>query len=298
MQSENTQSKGTRPDYPALYDAANKASIDSQNDYLLLMKFYIGLTILAAFFSLYIKESKVAGIVAATMFFIIILLTGVQALKRFDKIWYNGRAVAESVKTITWRFIMRAEPYRDNSNLDSVKKDFCKDLNDILEQNRVLGNYLTGESMLKDTITESMLMIRALAFEDRLNFYISNRINEQRNWYHHKASLNKRLAKKWFYGLLTAHILTLVLILIEVSYEIYYLPTTAFIVISGSILTWMQIKRFQDLSSSYSLTAHEIGILKSQNFEVIDESTLSKYVKDAENAFSREHTQWVARKDT
>src|SRR5690606_15189811 len=29
-----------------------------------------------------------------------------------DRIWYNARAVAESVKTLTWRYMMRAEPFQ------------------------------------------------------------------------------------------------------------------------------------------------------------------------------------------
>lgn len=293
----STQSKYERPDYPALYNAANQASIDSQKNYLLGLKWYLGLTILAAVLSIYVKESREAGIISALVFLGVLFLTIYQAFKRFDKDWYNGRAVAESVKTRTWRFIMRAEPYFDSDDVRKVKKEFCEDLNDILEQNRELGNSFTHPSMTEETITDSMLEIRNRSYENRLNYYISNRINEQRAWYFTKASLNKKLAKRWFIGLVVTQAIVIISLLIEIAYEIYFLPTAAIIVLGSSILTWMQIKRYQDLATSYSLTAHEIGILKSQSFEVNNESTLSDFVKDAENAFSREHTQWVARKD-
>lgn len=293
----NTQSKYERPDYPALYNAANDASISSQKNYLTGLKWYLWLSIIAALLAVYVKESKGAGIISAIFILVIIFLTIYQAFKRFDKIWYNGRAVAESVKTRTWRFIMRAEPYSDSENINLVKKSFCTDLNDILVQNQELGSFLTHPSMTEDTISENMLDIRKYSYEDRLNYYISNRINEQRNWYFTKANDNKKLGRRWFVGLISTHAIVVVLLLLEIAYEFYFLPTAAIIVAGSSILSWTQIKRFQDLTTSYSLTAHEIGILKSQSFEVIGEKSLSDFVKDAENAFSREHTQWVARKD-
>lgn len=293
----STQSNYERPEYPALYNAANQASIESQNNYLLGLKWYLFLTILAALLSVYIKESREAGIIATVVFLGVLFLTIYQAFKRFDKDWYNGRAVAESVKTRTWRFVMRGEPYFDSNDIKEVKKAFCQDLNDILEQNRELGSSFTHPSMTEETITDSMLEIRKRDFDDRLNYYISNRINEQRAWYFTKASLNKKLAKRWFIALVVTQSVVIISLLIEIGYEIYNLPTAAIIVAGSSILSWMQIKRYQDLATSYSLTAHEIGILKSQSFVVNNEATLSDFVKDAENAFSREHTQWVARKD-
>ena len=293
----STQSEPERPDYPALYEAANNASLRSQKAYLNGMRWYIILTVTAAFLSIYIKESTEAGIFASILFLAVLGLTIFQAVKRYDRIWYNGRAVAESVKTRTWRFIMRAEPYSDCDNIDSVKKEFCNDLKEILEQNRTLGESLTHESVINETITENMLKIRSLNYTERLNYYITNRINEQRAWYFNKASKNKKNARNWFISLVLVNSVIVGLLLVEIGYQIYYLPTAGLMVIGSCILTWMQIKRYQDLATSYSLTAHEIGIIKSQNFQVIDEKTLSDYVKDAENAFSREHTQWVARKD-
>ncbi|MBI9068751.1 MAG: DUF4231 domain-containing protein [Salinivirgaceae bacterium] len=291
------QSNYERPEYPALYDSSNNASLESQKHYLLVMKWYLGLSILAAILSIYIKESTIAGIIATIAFFAILFLTIFQAVKRFDKTWYNGRAVAESVKTRTWRFVMRAEPYFDTDNISDIKAEFCSDLKDILEQNRELGSYLAHESVTKETITDSMLEIRARDITDRLNYYISNRINEQRTWYLTKANINKRKARDWFIGLIATNSVIIVLLLIEIGYNVYNLPTPALIVVGGSILSWTQIKKFQDLATSYSLTAHEIGIIKSQSFLVSGEKEMSDFVKDAENAFSREHTQWVARKD-
>lgn len=73
------------------------------------------------------------------------------------------------------------------------------------------------------------------------------------------------------------------------------LPTEPLIVLAASFIGWIQIKKFNELASAYALTAHEIGILQPRLDEIDDENAFSDFVNEAELAFSREHTQWVAR---
>ncbi|MBD3699151.1 SLATT domain-containing protein [Enterobacter hormaechei] len=65
--------------------------------------------------------------------------------------------------------------------------------------------------------------------------------------------------------------------------------------IASSLVGWIQ-KRYSELSASYILTAHEIGVIKEQASYVSSESDFSSFIRDAETAFSREHTQWIARR--
>ena len=43
-----------------------------------------------------------------------------------------------------------------------------------------------------------------------------------------------------------------------------YLPVDVLVTLAASILSWMQAKRFTELSASYALTAHEIGFINGQ----------------------------------
>lgn len=283
--------------YPGLYRASNEASLTAQKAYITNVRWYLILTIVGTISNYFISESTSSGIIAIFIFLSTLALIIYQARRRFDKDWYNGRALAESIKTRTWRFIMRAEPYQE-TNLEVVKHEYCKDLNDIFNQNKQLGKALLNEGILDDYITIGMLNIRNLPLEERLDFYIKNRIKEQRDWYYKKAKYNKRMERNWFIALVVFHVIILALLLMQVGYKIQKLPTEIIIVVVGSVLTWIQVKKYQDLSTSYTLTAHEISIINSQSFLAKgSEANLSNYVKDAENAFSREHTQWVARKD-
>ncbi len=69
-----------------------------------------------------------------------------------EDIWYNGRAVAESVKTRTWRWVMKAEPYDKAESNEQIKREFLKDLKAILDQNRSLSHFLEWSPDLGEAI--------------------------------------------------------------------------------------------------------------------------------------------------
>lgn len=291
----------TALNYPALFRSADRSSIKNQNHYLLGMKLYIGFSILGAAASASIEVFKVdhrlLPAISIAFFIIIIAITIYQGVKRFDRTWYNTRAVAESVKTRTWRYVMRAEPYLDAQDLIAVKKLFFADMRSILDQNKEVGHELLKDIAELSTITDSMDHIRAGTMEERLEYYKVHRTLDQLAWYKRKTDWNKRRAIQWFIGLIAAHASAIALLVIEMYSSNLKLPSEAIMVVASGILAWMQIKRFQDQATAYSLTANEIRIIHDQGELITTESELSDYVKDAENAFSREHTQWVARKD-
>jgi hypothetical protein len=131
-----------------------------------------------------------------------------------------------------------------------------------------------------------------------VDFYRDHRIDEQRTWYAKKSGYNKRQSQVWFSILIACQAIAVTLVILRVAQpEWGYLPTEVFVVAAGSALTWIQVKRFRELSSAYGLTAHEIGIIRGELDSVKDEESFSQFVIDSESAFSREHTQWLARKD-
>lgn len=286
-------------DYPALYQAADKASLDSQWWHLFVLRLYLFSLVFGSVFSTYSRQSTFSAIVALCLYLVTLGLALLQAFKSYDEVWYNGRAVAESVKTSAWRYMMRAEPY-DNGVSDSIMKHrFCNDIEEILKQNKSLAHHLGGLVSTKKHIPEKMEYVRSLDVQGRLKIYNRERIDDQRSWYAKKYDQNKTGATRWFSIMVGLHALALLLLIFRVANPyLVFLPTEAIILSAGSALTWIQINRFKEHKSAYALTAHEIGLLKQGSHDVETESELSDFVKDAENAFSREHTQWAARRDT
>lgn len=112
-------------DYPGLYQAANSESIRSQKYYFITMRWFLILLIFGSMYSLYTVDSKLISIIAAVLFIFSLFLSIFMAYKRHDRTWYSARAVAESVKTLTWRYMMCAEPYIKSMPEKDVRNSFC-----------------------------------------------------------------------------------------------------------------------------------------------------------------------------
>ena len=289
----------TDKDLPGLYQSADSASIKEQKKYFNSIIWYLLLLILASLFAYFAGDypDPILKIVSTIFFLITLCIMIWQKVSRPDDIWYNGRAVAESVKTRSWRWMMRAEPYVDCEKVEAMRKHFVNDLKTILRQNESLIGRLGIEASVEDPISEKMIQVRRLTIEERFNVYKQERITNQALWYTKKAKYNNQRANLWFWITVGLHTLAIILLLYNIKEPELKLPIEVIAVGASSVLTWLQTKKHNELSSSYSLTAHEIILIKSEVTTFKDEFEFSDYIMNCENAFSREHTQWFARKN-
>lgn len=281
---------------PGLYQSADAASLEAQSIYFSALKTYLFLLIVAALVSFAWPTDSYGAMVSAGLFLITLGILIYLRVNRPDDIWYNGRAVAESVKTRSWRWVMRAEPYEDADNIERVSKQFITDLKAILNQNRSLSKAMESSAGLEAPISDVMNSIRRLSVEERLALYQEQRIDNQAIWYSKKSQFNKRKSKQWFWVSVTLHALAIAMLLYRIKDPSFSLPVESVAVAAGAVLTWLQAKKHNELNSSYALAAHEIVLIKGESLDVKSEKNLSTFVLDSENAFSREHTQWTARK--
>ena len=283
--------------FPALYQAADAASIGAQKDYYTYLRSYLFLLISAAFVSFYWPTSTYGATVSALIFLLTLgILVWLKHSKPEDT-WYNGRAVAESVKTRTWRWIMKAEPYSKNAPTEQTQKEFLSDLKSILGQNRSLSSFLMFTPSLGETITDEMKTVRNMSWRERLTIYKQERIDDQAKWYSKKSIFNKKRAKHWFIASICLHSVAILMLLYRIKNPEMSLPVEVIATAASAVLTWLQAKKHAELNASYSLTAHEIALIKSESVSVQNEQQFSDFVVNSEAAFSREHTQWMARKN-
>jgi hypothetical protein len=283
-------------DFPALYVSADRASIEAQSELLLIYRLNGILLVSGATLALFSSMSRIVAILTAVAFLSSLFLAILSNYNKLHKKWYQARALAESVKTATWRFMMDAEPFALPPE-ESMESFRCL-LTELLNENKGIGSYLAGDWSDKDQITQKMLEIRSSSYPEKRNIYLDDRIDEQRKWYAFKSGENRKSAKYWFIILCFFYGLAILFSFVRIAYpEQPFLPIEVFAVAASTVIGWTQIKRFAELSSAYGLTAHEIGIIKSRYSAVDNDIKLSSFVSDAENAFSREHTQWAARRD-
>lgn len=280
-------------DYPATYQAASMLAARSQKAYFRSLIGHLVLLTVAAILSL-CEASKASTIIQ------VLVLLGALAfalhlyLVRPEKNWYSARAIAESIKTLTWRYVTMSEPF-DNSD-DADRRRLTEKLQSVLDQNIAVAGLLTTH-LSGAQITKRMALIRSFSSGARLKVYVKNRVIDQQTWYSEKAKKNKADADTYYQILIGTICLAIVCAVIKVAFLTLTLPIDVFVAVAAGLLAWIQAKRYQELSASYALAAHEIGFIREQANDVETEKELSDYVGDAENAFSREHTQWVARKD-
>ncbi|WP_080425211.1 DUF4231 domain-containing protein [Burkholderia ubonensis] len=281
-------------DFPALFRSADKESADAQKRFFRALALNLLCLILASVASTFDAHSSWWSIFQAVILIGSLVSVIHLATSRPERSWYNGRAVAESVKTITWRFLTKAEPFDQNEGFEEA---FIARLKEIFDQNRSFAKTLTNFSS-DAQITPTMRRIRGERLEERIKFYNDKRVAEQQTWYAKKAKSNKTKAKRYFFGLCCLNAAALLFSLIKIKFPNFeHWPTDILVTCAAASISWIQAKRFQELSASYALTAYEIGFIKEQLARINTERAFSVFVGDSENAFSREHTQWVARKD-
>jgi hypothetical protein len=140
--------------------------------------------------------------------------------------------------------------------------------------------------------------MREASLEQRKLTYANNRIKDQLTWYAKKARSNRRTSNVFFWALIATNGFAVLCAILRIQFvNVSIWPTDVLVALAASLLSWMQAKRFSELAASYALAAHEIGLIREQALLPSTDAELSQFVGDAENAFSREHTQWVARQD-
>ncbi|SFV28866.1 DUF4231 domain-containing protein [Hyphomicrobium facile] len=281
-------------DYPALFLDADAASNLYQSKFLRLIRGEYMVLFLAAVFSMNFFTDVIYGVLYAGVFFVGLLVLVSRAQTKPEQWWYRCRALAESVKTLTWRYMMRATPFEGDEATAKLK--LRDELHKMFRENKDVAKQITNDWSGNNQITEAMVEVRGLKRVDRMTYYLKHRVDEQRGWYNRKSKTNRDCAKLWFWISGIAYVLAGSMVLSRIAYPDWkFWPIEPLIVVATSIVGWMQIKKFNELAAAYTVAAHEIGLIRPMADAVTNEASFSEFVNDAEKAFSREHTLWIAR---
>lgn len=285
----------SQEDFPALYRAADSYSVEQQKVFYAVLGWELLLLLIAAVISMLDLNHFSWAILQAIVLFGALACAVYLFSRKPDRHWYSARAVAESVKTVSWRYVVRAEPFDVDDA--AAREHFRQTLHAIVDQNRDVAQRF-NKNLEEVQLTERMRSLRDSDFDTRKRAYLEGRITEQQSWYARKNQLNDCKSKRAFVALVLVLGLAGVFAICRVRYAATAIwPTDVLVTLATTVLAWTQAKRFTELAAAYSLAAFEISNLRLQAEDVACDDQLSTFVGDAENAFSREHTQWAARKD-
>lgn len=287
--------------YPSLYRCADVASLAAQGTYVRFQRVYLGSLVLGSGTSAFtaIGSQSVNAYLytgLAVVLVVGLLILWAMRARQDDKIWFDGRAVAESVKTATWRFMMRTQPFHDDSSAEGL---FLANLKEAREARPHLGRHLAA-AMSADgsAITDVMKGKRSSSLEERRDFYASARIRDQKAWYAKKAKSNADAGARWFWAIALLQVVIVALAIVQAaSAGLGINPIPIVTTSSAAMVAWSHLKRHDELAQSYALAAQELEEIATIASNQISEDTFSQLVEQAEDSISREHTMWCARRD-
>lgn len=288
-------------DLPALYLASDNASISAQKQFVKLTAAYIFLMIMATIAgSIALSSPSIRTVLAMTSAIFLTLSAFLRIAIRATKVektWYNGRSVAESVKTLSWRYMMATEPFHTTLG-QKADNLFISELSEILNQQKSFAANLAGKANSDHQITDRMRMVRSQVTEERKRIYITDRIGDQMQWYNKKADVNTRLVDKFFAGMVASQVLGVIFAFCIVIWPAIAIHATGiFTTVATSLLAWTQMRQNEQLAQSYGLASQELSLILEKAVQVKTDEELITYVINSENAISREHTMWVARRN-
>jgi hypothetical protein len=302
-------------DLPPLFRQADTLSIRMQRRYFSMLAAELVFLTLGAFVGVFSAARIQNGrlilgeptapffsatyLIAGTLILAALVIRLYRFVGRADARWYGARAVAESAKSLGWRYAVGGQPFNLSLDSEAAETLLLHRLSDTLADVPRLAHTLNVSA--KDKVNHAsgtMNELRKQGLDMRIESYRTGRVDDQLRWYERKARDNHRLAHRthWILAMLEAIGVVFILLQLALSASIgASFPLEGFIaVLVTAGIAWSQAKRYQDLSISYHVASREALSLESSIPKEPSEAMWASFVDDAESAFSREHRLWRA----
>jgi hypothetical protein len=287
-------------DFPALYLAADKSSTASQQRYLrltlVILGALVGSAVLSALHQVFPQFKGTIAIVTAAMAALSFILTTFRRALKPERRWFVSRAVAEAVKSRTWKFVSGAEPYPASLSEEEASAKLLEDLRATVEDGKVaLG--LGGEFAGHRQITPAMQSLRATSLNERREMYITGRVQDQRKWYGSASRKNQRRADFLYVLIQIAQAVGLASTALVLAPEATGGEITGvFAALASALIAWSQLRQHEELAQSYAIAALELGLAEEKGATIKTEQAFSAFVNDVESILTSEHGAWAARR--
>jgi hypothetical protein len=289
-------------DYPTTLRAAAAVAALAKRRYYILLFLQLGTAFLGALLS-GVSASAVspttsqlcrqASAVSLLVSFVVLL---VGRILRTDTLWWDARAVTESLQSSAWRFMMHVPPFK-GSGAASADERFRFQVVETLKARSDISAALErrreGDA---SEISPLMQKTRGAPLEERRALYAEQRLNDQRRWYGSRARSHDQAREACFFLAILAQLgAVLVAFLQWRPGGLNLVPLL--VAISASVTAWAQAKRHEESAQAYALAKQELDVMAARLDAARDEVAFEAAVAETEAAISREHTMWMARRN-
>ena len=286
------------PAYPALFTAADATALDGQRWFKRLTWAELALVAAGAAAAPIIVvagwSERGVAVSAGAAFFLALVARLVAGARHDDPAGFDGRALAETVKSEAWRYVMRVPPFSDDATAD---RTFGRHLRSAMRARLSLrADPETGEA--DSQITPWMRASRRLDVAARRDLYLRMRLHDQARWYQRSARRDQRAARRWSGLAMASEAAAIIAAVLSATSE--PISRLGIFGLCGSLAAAFtainQLGRHAESARAYGLAYHELLTIASLAEAVRTEDELATIVQDGEGAISREHTMWMAKR--
>ena len=277
--------------YPAIFHAADDVSESAQRWFLRLSACRLwALVVVAALAAFAGLIDRWSPIIALAPISVAILVEIILLARRPDRRWYQARAVAESAKTLAWRYQIGGRPLGLRMTDDEADAEIIARIRGLLEGFRELGL----PPAQKDQVTPRMRTLRSQPLDERIAEYQKGRIQDQLEWYANKANWNRKRADWYQLGLIAIELVAFGVAVFTAASGFSVSAYAGLSALAVAGVGWLQIRQHRTTADAYALASHELAAINPTFGSVDDEDAWEEFLDQAEEAISREHTLWLA----
>lgn len=279
-------------DLPGLFQAADEAAVGGQRSYLRSYGLRLVLAIVAAVCAaLSLRVGTQATDLAAlgtALAFVCILTLDIGLLSaRPNRTWHEGRALAESVKTLAWKYTVGGDPF--DHTLTEQEADTR--LIDRTWQLQHSFPEVQLEPTTVATITDRMRELRGYTFAERRQGYLEHRIQDQQRWYATKSKQHRRRGRRLRAIALMLEVAGIAAALAKAFNAINFDLAGVVAASIAGIAAWTSARQDDRVSTAYATSSNELALI-AENIRNAGENDWGAAVSDAEAVINREHALW------
>lgn len=284
---------------PDSYEYFNDLSKLCQSRYLKILGaqllILLGISLIASIPELCSPFEKIKHVTELTLIITVLILMIIQFKSNYMDGWQKSRFLAESILSHSWLLLFKVDNYDKDYN--SAVSIFLERITEMKSEINVT-DYLKFVSVISSDNDQPNWISENFDknISEKRNFYITERINDQEKYYYKKTLYNRRNSEKYFwFGISSMGIgaILTTLTIMDVIPNFSYLGL--FTTLSAALFSWKQTKKFEELSSTYSVAIEELKDFKKKLLLYSSENEIKAIIYDTEKSISREHKMWVTK---
>jgi hypothetical protein len=143
---------------------------------------------------------------------------------------------------------------------------------------------------------DQLRVLRGAPLQRRQASYRKQRLEDQANWYSKRAGEHRSKARRWRAVMFASQLAGVAGATLKGLGVVDVDVLSLFATMAAAAAGWIAAGDYTETARAYDFAALELqGALGSFD-RVEDESEWARYVADCEQAMSREHTMWLARR--